>query len=313
MAQTHAPIMWTDGALIPWESASVHPMAHTLHYGSGCFEGIRAYGTPSGSAIFRLEDHIRRLFDSAAAYRINIPFDVPQIMQACIDVVMENALEEAYIRPVVYYGYESLGLDPRVCPVHVSVACFRWGTVLGEEGVKNGVRTTIASWRKIHHTTLPTTAKANGQYLNSQLAEFESRDGGFDEAIILNMEGNVAEGPGQNIFIVKDGHVITNDVSASILLGITRDTVIQFARDIDQPADITDISLDDLFSADEAFFTGTATEVTPIREVDGKTIGTGKPGPVTRQLQDMYFKVISGQDARYDHWLTYTSEPVLQA
>ena len=307
MAQTHTPTIWLDGGLKPWAEGTTHIMSHTLHYGSGCFEGIRCYDTPDGPAVFRLEDHMQRLHQSGQAFEMQIPYSVEQLVQATIEVIQANKLRSCYIRPIAYYGYDSLGVHPNNCPVQVSIACFDWGAYLGKEGLVKGVRITISSWRKSHWSSFPTTAKANGQYLNSMLAVQDARKRGFDEALLLNMEGNIAEGSGQNLFLVKDGTVHTNDEKSSILLGITRDTIIQLCGDLEIPVEIGVMTKEMLLEADEAFFTGTATEVAPIRELDGHTFGTGKPGPVTSRLRDLYFHIIQGREPNYRHWLTYVN------
>lgn len=313
MAPTHAPIIWMNGTLLPWSEGTTHVMSHTLHYGSGVFEGIKCYPTNDGPAIFRLEDHIQRLARSADLCGIQLPYTVEEIVQASVEVVKANRLESGYIRPIVFYGYDSLGVHPNNCPVQVTIACFDWGTYLGEEGIINGVRITISPWKKFHWSSFPTTAKANGQYLNSLLAVTEARKRGFDEALLLNMEGNIAEGSGQNLFVVKDGTVHTNDEKSSILMGITRDTIIRVSKDLGVPVEIGDLTQDQLLEADEAFFTGTASEVTPIREIDGHTVGSGKPGKLTIRFRALYFDIVKGKRPEYRHWLTLverTSEPV---
>jgi len=276
-----------------------------MHYGSGVFEGIKCYSTDDGPAIFRLEDHVQRMIDSADLYGMPIPYTLDELVQACIEVVKANQLESGYIRPIVFYGYDSLGVHPNKCPVQVAVACFDWGAYLGEEGITKGVRITISPWKKFHWSSFPTTAKGNGQYLNSLLAVADARKRGFDEALLLNMEGNIAEGSGQNLFLVKEGTLYTNDEKASILMGITRDTIIKVSEDLGLTVKIGDLIWDQLLEADEAFFTGTASEVTPIREVDGHTIGNGKPGELTIRLSTLYFDIVKGKRPEYRHWLAY--------
>lgn len=307
MAGKHTEFMWMDGNLIPWDQGNVHCMSHTLHYGSACFEGIRCYTTDNGPAIFRLEAHIARLFESAGLYRITVPYTIDEVVQGCVDVVRANSLESGYIRPIVFYGFDSLGVHPNNCPVHVAVACFDWGAYLGEDGLKNGVRITLSPWKKFHYTSFPAVAKASGQYLNSLLAVQAARDGGFDEALLLNSEGNIAEGSGQNLFLVKDGALYTNDEKSSILLGITRDTVISLADDLGLAVHIGDLTQQQLLDADEAFFTGTATEITPIREFDGQVIGSGSPGEVTVLLRSLYFDIVHGRRPEYHKWLHYVT------
>lgn len=305
MATTHASIIWMNGALLPWSEGTTHVMSHTLHYGSGVFEGIKCYPTADGPAIFRLEDHIRRLACSADLYGMQIPYTVEELVQASVELVKANQLESGYIRPIVFYGYDSLGVHPNNCPVQVAIACFDWGAYLGEEGITKGVRITISPWKKFHWSSFPTTAKGNGQYLNSLLALTEARKRGFDEALLLNMEGNIAEGSGQNLFVVKDGTVYTNDEKSSILMGITRDTIIKVSKDLGIPVEIVDLTQDQLLEADEAFFTGTASEVTPIREVDGHTIGDGKPGKLTTRFRALYLDIVKGKRPEYRHWLAF--------
>ncbi|UCH62589.1 MAG: branched-chain amino acid transaminase [Fidelibacterota bacterium] len=305
MAPTHASIMWMDGSLLPWSEGTTHVMSHVLHYGSGVFEGIKCYHTPDGPAIFRLEDHMQRMADSADSYGMQVPYTVDELVNASVEVVKANKLESGYIRPIVFYGYDSLGVHPNNCPIRVAIACFDWGAYLGDEGITKGVRITVSPWKKFHWSSFPTTAKGSGQYLNSLLAVIEARKRGFDEALLLNSEGNIAEGSGQNLFIVKDGRLYTNNKEASILMGITRDTIIKLSEDLDIPLEITDLIPDQLLTADEAFFTGTATEVTPIRELDGHTIGDGKPGEITLWLRAVYLDIVQGKRPEYQHWLTY--------
>ena len=305
MSATGNQYLWMDGAIRPWAEGQIHVMSHVLHYGSGIFEGIKCYETADGPAIFRLDDHIRRFERSAALYQMELPYTVDEIVQGCLDVVTASGLESCYIRPIAFYGYDTLGVHPRDCPVHVAIACFDWGAYLGDDGITRGVRVTVSPWRKFHYSTFPTTAKASGQYLNSLLAIQDAKGKGFDEALLLNMEGDIAEGSGQNLFLVRNGALFTNDEKSSILLGITRETIMQLAQDLDIPVNITTLTLEQLGAADEAFFTGTASEVTPIRELDGQPIGAGKPGPITIQLSEIYFDLIKGKRPEYRHWLTY--------
>jgi len=305
MAPTHAPRIWMDGVLLPWAEATTHVMSHALHYGSGVFEGIKCYYTDDGPAIFRLEDHIQRLIDSARLYNMKIPYQLRELVQASVEVVKANELESAYIRPIAFHGYESLGVRAKGCPIHVAIACFNWGAYLGEEGLAKGVRITVSPWKKFSPSSFPSIAKGCGQYLNSMLAVNDAHKRDFDEALLLNMDGNIAEGSGQNLFIVKDGFLFTNDEKASILLGITRDTVIKIAADLGISVKIDDLTIDQLLDADEAFFTGTASEVTPIKELDGQTIGDGKPGKLTVQLRALYFDIVKGKNSEYRRWLTY--------
>ena len=297
--------IWFDGNIMPWEDAQIHVMSHVLHYGSGVFEGIKCYTTDQGPAIFRLETHIKRLFQSAEKYGIQIPFSESDITKACIDIVNKNESTDCYIRPIAFYGYNTLGVDPKSCPVQVAVASFYWGAYLGEEGLVNGVNITISPWARISLKSFPPSAKASGQYMNSMLAVKDARRRGYDEALLLNHDGNIAEGSGQNIFIVKDGNIITNDLHASILLGVTRESIIQLCNDLNYSIEIGDLTQEMLMSADEAFFTGSATEVTPIATVDDKPIANGKPGPITLELKKLYTRIVHGRQNRYKNWLTY--------
>lgn len=307
MSDKHTAYIWMDGEIKPWSEGNVHVMSHALHYGSGCFEGIKCYHTEHGPAVFRLEDHIQRLVRSSALYGIETPFTVEELVAACEEVVRINELQACYIRPIVFYGFDTLGVHPNSCPVHVAIACFNWGAYLGEEGLNKGVRITVSSWRKFHYTSFHCVAKGNGQYLNSLLAVQEAKAQGFDEALLLNLEGNIAEGSGNNLFIVKDGTLHTNDRTSSILMGITRETVLQMARDQGIPVEIHDLTLEQLQDADEAFFTGTATEVTPIREVDDHIIGDGTPGEITIQLRSLYFDIVHGRRVKYQDWLYHVN------
>lgn len=308
MANETSPYLWLDGETRPWEEGQLHVMSHGLHYGSGVFEGIKCYSTPNGPAIFRLGDHIERLLASAQVYSIDSGYSMEELVTACIDLVWANKLENCYIRPIITHGYDSLGVRPKDNPVHTAIATFDWGAYLGEDGVNNGVRITISPWIKNHYTSLPSTVKGCGHYMNSMLAVQEAVARGFDEALLMNHEGNISEGSGQNLFLVKDGTLYTNDASSSILMGITRDTIITLAKDLSIPVIITDLTKEMLLDADEAFFTGTASEVTPIRELDGQNIGAGKPGEMTRQFRSLYFDIIHGRRSDYIHWLQFVAE-----
>ena len=309
MSEGAMTTIWMDGKLRPWEDGTIHVMSHGLHYGSGVFEGIKCYSTEQGPAIFRLNDHITRLLKSAEVYSIPVPYADADLVQACIERVSANSLESCYIRPIIFYGYDTLGVGPKKCPVHTAIATLNWGTYLGDEGLSNGVRITISPWVKNHHTSLPSTVKGCGHYANSLLAVQEAKSRGFDEALLMNHEGNISEGSGQNLFLVKDGTLLTNDASSSILMGITRESIIIMAGDMGIPVNITNMTRDMLLEADEAFFTGTASEVTPIRELDGHVIGTGKPGELTRSLQAAYFDIVTGKRPEYSKWLKLLPEP----
>ncbi len=295
--------IWMDGELVEWNEAKIHVLTHTLHYGSGVFEGIRAYRTPRGTAVFRLTDHIRRLYQSAFIYRKEIPFTQDQLIEATKLVIRANGLDSCYIRPIVFRGYGEMGLNPLSAPINVAIAVWPWGTYLGDEGIKHGVRAKISSFRRNDVNHIPPAAKACGQYLNSILAKIEVTEAGYDEAILLNNNGFVADGSGENVFIVRRGALYTPPTSSGALEGITRDTIIRIAEDMEIPFREKDLVRTDLYLADEAFFTGTAAEVVPIREVDDRVLG--EPGPVTKRLQEAFFRIVHGEDSRYDHWLEY--------
>jgi branched-chain amino acid aminotransferase len=296
-----------DGEFVDWADATVHVLTHTMHYGSGVFEGIRAYPTSNGVAVFRLRDHINRLFASARIFMIDVPFTEEQIVEAAREVVRINELHDGcYLRPLVYLGYGEMGLNPLPCPVNVSVAAWPWGTYLGEEGVANGVSVKISSWRRHDPNAVPTAAKSTGMYVNSSLAKVEAIKGGYDEAILLASDGRVSECTGENIFIVRDGRLITPPTSdAGALDGITQDSVEAIARDLGVEVSHDQLIRTDLYLADEAFLTGTAAEVVPIRAVDDRPIGTGRPGPITTEIQQTYFAAVRGELDRYKDWLDY--------
>ena len=296
--------IWFNGEIIPWEDANIHVMSHVLHYGSAVFEGIKCYNSENGPAIFRLEDHIKRLFISGEKYGLVIPYTVNELTKACVEIVAVNDFENCYIRPIAFYGYDTLGVHPKDCPVEVAIASFFWGAYLGEDGVQNGVNITVSPWKRLSLEAFPTSAKASGQYLNSMLAVQDARERGYDEALLLNQNGNIAEGSGQNIFIVKDNKVITNGENASILMGITRETIIQLSKDMGIEVQIIDITQEMLLNADEAFFTGTASEITPIASSDDVPFGDGTPGQITLQLKEKYLNIIHGRDSQYKNWLT---------
>ena len=305
--------VWSNGRLVAWDDASVHISTHTLHLGSGVFEAIRCYETDDGPSVFRLDAHLKRLYESASVYGIDIPYTQEELTQAVDEVIWQNGLSTCYLRVLCYHGSGSLGVFPRNCPIELTILTWPLGAYLGSQGLEHGVRTTISRWVKFHSRMIPTTAKACGQYLNSLLALREALEKGCDEAILLNEEGTIAEGTGENLFIVRDGRVLTNDERSSILLGITRDAVIRIANDLGYPVDIGPIQLEDLLTADEAFFTGTAAEVTPIREVDNKQIGTRARGPITEKIQKVFFNATSGREPKYRHWLHCVKQPAAAA
>jgi len=297
--------IWWNGGLVPHADARVHVLTHALHYGTGVFEGIRAYKGPDGLAVFRLQEHIDRLFDSASAYKIEMPRTRAEVVKGCLEVIRDNELDECYLRPIAFVGFGPLGVYWRENPTNTAVAAFPWGTYLGPEALEKGIRVTISSWTRIHHAQFPTTAKGCGQYLNSVLAVREAHEKGFDEALLLDRHGNVAEGSGENLFVIKDGRMRTPGLEASILPGITRASVMDLAADHGIPVEVGSVTRGELYSADEAFFTGTAAEVTPIREVDGHVIGNGGRGEITTTLQTDYLNTVRGGNPSKKDWLTY--------
>ena len=299
--------IWLDGDLVDWDQAKVHVLTHSLHYGSGVFEGIRAYPTGAGVAVFRLTDHIRRLFTSAKVFMIDVPFDVADLVAASKRVVSANGLDDGcYIRPIVYLGYGEMGLNPLPCPVSVAVAAWPWGTYLGDEGVANGIRLKVSSWQRHDPNAVPTAAKGTGMYVNSSLAKVEALKAGYDEALLLAPDGRVSECTGENIFVVRGGRILTPPTSESgALAGITQDTVRTIAVDLGYEVAEEALVRTDLYTADEAFLTGTAAEVVPIREVDDRAVGEGRPGPVTRRIQETYFATVRGEVDRYKDWLEH--------
>ena len=295
--------IWYDGKLVPWRDATTHVLTHSLHYGLSVFEGVRAYKTQNGTAIFRLEEHTRRLLNSAHIYQMKIPYSREALQDAQIEVVRRNELESCYIRPVAFYGSEKMGVSPRGASVHVAIAAWPWGAYLGEEALRRGIRVKISSFARQHVNVTMPRAKIASTYANSILANAEAIDHGYDEAILLDTQGFVAEGSGENLFIVRDGILYEPDIACA-LTGITRASVHQLAADLGLQVASRRLTRDDLYIADEAFFTGTAAEVTPIREIDGRQIGIGERGPVTTQLQKAFFDAVSGKTPKYHHWLT---------
>ena len=305
MALERKGVLWSDGEMVPFADATTHVLSHALHYGTGVFEGIRAYRQEDGStAIFRLREHMERLHASARLYKIPLRWSVDDLAAGARRVVKENGLGDCYLRPLHFLGLGNLGVNPRECPSRTVMAAFPWGAYLGPEAIEKGVRATVSSWTRLHHSMVPTQAKACGQYLNSLLATREAKEKGFEEAILLDREGNVSEGAGENVFCVTGGALRTPGLDASILAGITRDSVMRSARDLGVPVAETTLSRGDLLQADEVFFTGTAAEVTPVREIDGYAIGPGKRGPVTERIQGVFFRAIRGGEPKYREWLT---------
>lgn len=299
-------VIWYDGKFVPWRSATTHVLTHTLHYGMGAFEGIRAYKTERGTAVFRLTEHLDRLFNSMKILKMPMPYDKDTVRKAILACVRENKLDSCYIRPVCYYGSEGMGLRADNLKTHVVIAAWDWGAYLGEDGMKNGIRVRTSSFNRHHVNIAMCRAKANGNYMNSMLALQEALATGADEALLLDTEGYVSEGSGENIFVVRNGEIATPDLT-SALDGVTRDTVLRLAADAGIKVTVRRITRDEVYIADEAFFTGTAAEVTPIRELDGRAIGIGRRGPITERLQTMYFDQVHGRREQHPEWLTFVS------
>jgi branched-chain amino acid aminotransferase len=305
--------IWLNGKFIPWNDAKVHVLTHTLHYGTGVFEGIRCYKTDSGSAVFRLKEHVDRLFASAHICQLDIPFSREQVTEAILETIRVNKIEACYIRPIVYIGYGAMGVFPKDNPVELAIAVWPWGSYLGEEGINNGIRVKVSSFSRFHVNATMVRSKTTANYANSLLAKREALKDGYDEAVLLDTDGYVAEGSGENVFMVRNGLIKTPPLTA-ILEGITRDTVIQLAQERGMRLAEERFTRDELYIADEAFFTGTAAEITPIREVDNRKIGSGKPGPVTQELQAAFFEIVHGRDRRHADWLTsvYEKQPAMK-
>jgi branched-chain amino acid aminotransferase len=296
--------IWYDGKLVPWREATTHVLTHSLHYGLAVFEGVRAYKTVSGTAIFRLKEHTDRLFASAHIYRMPMPYDKATLVEAHKEVVRSNKLESCYLRPIAFYGSEKMGVSPRGAATHVSIAAWPWGAYLGEEGLEKGIRVKTSSYSRHHVNVNMARAKFAGTYANSILANMEATEDGYDEALLLDVDGFVAEGAGENLFMVKDGVIYEPEI-ASALMGITRNTVITLAAELGYKVIAKRLTRDDIYIADEAFFTGTAAEVTPIRELDNRTIGAGCRGPITTKIQSMFFDVVNGKVPAHADWLSY--------
>jgi branched-chain amino acid aminotransferase len=295
--------IWYDGTLVPWREANTHVLTHSLHYGLSVFEGLRAYKTGDGTAIFRLREHTERLFNSARIFLMDIPFTRDQVAEAHCEVIRQNRLDSGYIRPIAFYGSEKMGVSPRGAAVHVAIAAWPWGAYLGEDGLKKGIRVKTSSFARHHVNVSMVRSKTAGHYVNSILANMEATRDGYDEALLLDTHGFVAEGAGENLFIVRDGRLIEPQLMSG-LTGITRATVIELAGHLGLTVLSQPLTRDDVYLADEAFFTGTAAEITPIRELDGRPIGKGVRGPVTERIQDRFFEVVSGRAEQYRHWLT---------
>jgi branched-chain amino acid aminotransferase len=304
---TKTDFIWMNGRLVSWADAQVHVTAHALQYGTGVFEGMRSYDTPDGPAIFRLDAHLRRFAESATFYEIEIPYSLDDLTSASLEVIRSNRLENAYLRPLAFFDSHSFSVWPKDCPVSVAIIAVP-GRAYIQGGPEAGVRVTVSTVRRIDSSALPAFVKACGHYTNSVRAVQEAIRRGYDEALLLNTKGDVAEGSGENLFVVKNGTVITNDIDASILLGITRDSVLTIARDLGIPVVVRPISLADVQTADELFFSGTAVEVTPIKEVDGRVYGAGAPGPLTTRIQQTFFDAVHGRLPHYRAWLSYTGQ-----
>ena len=296
-------LIWQNGELVAWEDAKVHVLTHGLHYGTGVFEGIRAYDTQHGPAIFRHRDHLARLLKSAEPYYMPIPYTLEELRQATHDLIAANGLSECYIRPIAFRGFGQLGLYPLDCPVEVAIAVWPWGAYLGEESKRQGIRAKVSSWRRISHDSLIPHAKASGQYLNSVLAKVEASKAGYQEAILLDARGFVCEGSGENIYVVREGEILTPPQTAGILDGINRKSIIQIARDLKYSVIERDLARAELYLADEVFLSGTAAELVPVREIDDHMIGTGEPGPITHELQRVFDDALHGRDPRYLEWI----------
>lgn len=305
LEEAKSKFIWMNGKFVPWEDAKIHICAHVIHYGTGVFEGLRCYKTPRGSAIFRLQDHTERLFNSAKIYRMEIPFTKEEINRTIVELIKKNELEECYIRPIVYRGYKELGVNPFSCPVEVALITWKWGKYLGPEALEKGVDVMVSSWNRMAPNTFPAMSKTCANYMNSQLIKMEAVTYGFVEGIALDVSGFVSEGSGENIFAVRNGIIYTPPLHATILPGITRDTVITLARELGYEVRETSMLREFLYLVDELFFTGSAAEITPIRSVDKITIGSGKCGPVTKRLQEEFFALIEGQKPDRYHWLTF--------
>ena len=297
--------IWMDGEMVPWEDAKVHVLVHGLHYGTGAFEGIRAYETPTGTAVFRLTDHMDRLRRSSKALGIPLAYEVPELVAAAKETIRVNGLQSCYVRPITFYGTGSMGLNPAGATVHLVIAAWEWGAYLGDEGLRNGIRVAVSSWRRIGQNAFMPDAKGTGGYMNSVLAKTAAINGGYDEALLLNTDGLIAEGSGENLFMVRKGVVHTPPTSAGALDGITRDSVYTLLEEDGYTIKETQISRTDLYYADEVFFTGTAAEVTPVREIDDRDVGDGTPGPVTRRAQELYMGTVKGDLSLHPEWLEY--------
>jgi len=297
--------IWFDGQLIPYDEAKIHVLSHCIHYGSGVFEGIKCYNTTKGPAIFRLREHLERLHYSANSFKMNIPFSVETLFNGIMELIKANNIKDCYLRPIAFYGYDTLGVHPKKCPVQVAIATLDWGAYISKEALAKGAKVTISPWKKFQFNAFPKSIKATGQYLNSLLAVQDAKSKGYDEALLLNYDNTVAEGSGQNIFIIKDNIFHTNDFNSNILMGITRQTLLQLIEDMNMEYKVAPISQDELLDADEIFYCGSASEVTPIRSIDNHIVGNGKAGLLTLKLQNLYYDVVRGKHEQYYDWLSF--------
>ena len=302
--------IWSNGKIIPFNEAKIHILSHCIHYGTGVFEGIKCYNTPKGPAVFRLREHMERLINSGSNYNMEVPYSANQLCKGTLDLVRANNLKNSYIRPIAYYGYDTLGVHPKNCPVDVAVGTLDWGAYVGKDALEKGAHVTISPWKKYQSKSFPANTKSSGTYLNSLLAVQDAKSRGFDEALLLNLDGTIAEGSGQNFFIIKIGIFHTNDKNANILMGITRSSIIEISRDLNYSVEITDLSEELLMKSDEAFFTGTASEVTPIRSIEGNLILNGGVGVISSKLRDYYMNIVLGNNQRYSDWLSILNQDV---
>ncbi len=300
--------IWFNGQLTNFEDAKIHVLSHCIHYGSAVFEGIKCYNTDKGPAIFKLKEHMQRLHKSANAFKIQIPFDVDTLCNASIELVRKNKVNDCYLRPIAYYGFDTLGVHPKKCPVEVAIATLNWGAYVSKEALEKGAKITISPWKKYKSNAFPASTKAAGPYLNSMLAVQDAKEKGFDEALLLNEDNSIAEGSGQNIFLIKNNVFYTNDHTSNILLGITRSTLFELIEELGYKYKVQNISQDDLFSADEVFYCGSASEVTPIKQIDNHKVGNGKSGLLTLKLQEKYYNIVRGKEKKYFKWLTFISD-----
>ena len=297
--------IWFDGQLIPYNEAKIHVLSHCIHYGSGVFEGIKCYDTNNGPAVFRLREHLERLHYSANSFKMKIPFSVEALFNGVMELIKANNVKDCYLRPIAFYGYDTLGVHPKKCPVQVAIATLDWGAYISKEALAKGARVTISPWKKFQFDAFPKSIKATGQYLNSLLAVQDAKSKGYDEALLLNYDNTVAEGSGQNIFIIKDNIFHTNDFNSNILMGITRETLLQLIKDMGMEYKVAPISKDELLDADEIFYCGSASEVTPIRSIDEHAVGNGKAGLLTLKVQNLYYDIVRGKHEQYYNWLTF--------